>query len=213
MQNVQVSANIHAIEGKVDLVKREMESVHDHINRFKLHFDELFKKPNVPVEFENFKSLVESFIKDTEDKFVSTISAISGIRSCLETAKININSHDTEIKMLRRVLPVIEQKIDDTKEDFSSKIVSISTAFNNKFDDHADKQKKQLEIFSIQAMSAPNSVIESNKQLLDKIEVACIDGANALLKASNIELTVKLLERKIENLTLQVKKAELTQQV
>lgn len=213
MQNVQVSANIHVIEGKVDLVKREMESVHDHINRFKLHFEELFKKPNVPVEFQDFKSLVESFIKDTEDKFVSTISTIAGIRSSLETAKININSHDTEIKMLRRVLPVIDQKIDDTKEHLSSKIVSISTAFNNKFDDHADKQKKQLELFSAQAMSAPNSVIESNKQLLEKIEVACIDGANALLKSSNIEMSVKLIERKLENLALQVKKIELSQQL
>lgn len=212
MQNVQVSASIHAIEGKVDLVKREMESVNDYINRFKLHFEELFKKPDVPVEFQSFKSFVESFIKDTQDKYVTTISTISGIRSSLETVKITTNTHDTEISMFRRAFPIIDKKIDDTKEELSSKIVSISSAFNNRFDEHAEKQKKQLEMFGSQAMSAPNSVIESNKQLLDKIEVACIDGANALLKSSNVEMSVKLLERKLENLTLQVKKIELSQQ-
>lgn len=213
MQDVQVSASIHAIEGKVDLVKREMESVHHHINSFKLHFEELFKKPDVPAEFQIFKSSVESFIKDAQDKYISTISTISGIRSSLETAKIAINTHDTEISMFRRAFPIIDQKIDDTKEELSSKIVSISTAFSNRFDEHADKQKKQLIEFSNLAFTAPKAVTESNNALIDKIELACIDGANALLKASNLEMTVKLLERKLENLTLQVKKAELTQQV
>lgn len=212
MADVQVSASIHAIEGKVDLVRREMESVNDYINRFKHQIEELSKKPDVPIEFESFKSLVETFIKDTEDRHSCTLSTIKGIRSTLETVKITVANQDNEIRMLRHSMPILDQKIEGAKEELSSKIVSISTAFANRFDIHADHQKKQLETFSTHAMSAPNSVIESNRKLVEKIELACIDGANALLKASNIELTVKLLERKLENLTLQVKKTELSQQ-
>lgn len=212
MQDVQVSASIHAIEGKVDLVKREMESVNTHINRFKLQIEELSKKPDVPAEFESIKSSIDSFIKGTQDRHVSTMCTISDIKSTLQTAKITIANQDNEIRMLRQSVPMLDEKIETTKQDLSSKIVSISTAFSNRFDAHADQQKKQLDVFGAQAMAAPKSVMESNNSILEKLEVATLDASNSMMKVNNLELSMKVWERKLENLTIQVKKLELSQQ-
>ena len=212
MQDIQVSASIHSIESKVDLVKREMESVNAHINLFKRHFEELFKKPDVPAEFLAFKLMIDAFIKYTQDNHVSTMSTISGIKSTLQTTKITIANQDNEIRMLRQSVPMLDQKIDDTKSDLSTKIVSISTAFSNKFDAHADKQKKQLEEFSTYALSAPKSVLETNKSISDKIDIALLESSNAIAKMCNIEQTLKMLDRKLEGLSIQVKKVELAQQ-
>jgi len=213
MQDVQVTSSIHSIESRIDLVKREMESINAHINLFKRHFEELFKKPDVPGEFLAFKLMVDAFIKCTQDNHISTISTISEIKSTLQTNKITILNQENEIRMLRQSFPMLDQKIDDTKSDLSTKIVSISTAFSNKFEAHADKQKKQLEEFSSFALSAPKSVMETNKSISDKIDIALLESSNAIAKMCNIEQTLKMLDRKLEGLAIQVKKVELAQQV
>ena len=58
------------------------------------------------------------------------------------------------IGQVQCTIPAIQQQITDANDLVSQKIVSISTAFSNKFDAHADRQKKQLEDFSAQALTA-----------------------------------------------------------
>lgn len=212
MIDVQVTASMHAIEAKVNLFRKEMESVNTHINFFKTQIDQLYQKPDVPAEFREFKCKMDTFIQESSQRNDSSKTLVDGIRRTLETIKHAVSHHENEIRMLRDSMPIMAKQIAESKDELSQKIVSISTAFTNRFDIHTEHQKKQLETFSAQAMKAPNSVIDSNSKLVQKMEISCIDAANALLKASNIELSVKLLERKLENLTLQVKKAELSQQ-
>ena len=211
MKDVQVAASINAIEAKIDSFRVEMESVNSNINFFKNQIQELYKKPDVPSEFAEFKSVADSFIKDLFSKNISVNSSISGIKISIETIKSMLEQHDLKIRFNETANRILDDEISDVKEELSQKIVSISTVFSNRFDDHVEKQKKQVEFIGAQALAAPKSILESNNSLIDKIELSRLDGSNAILKASNLELAVKLLERKLENLTLQVKKIELTQ--
>jgi len=212
MNDAQVHASIHAVESIVASFRREMESVNEHINFFKRQIDELYKKPDVPAEFAAFKTVTENFVKDINDKNSTSKLLIDGIRSVIESLKNTTSVHTNELRQLRDSLPIMEKQITETKDVLSQKIVSISTAFTSRFDEHAEKQKKQLETFSNHALTAPKSVIESNQTIIEQLEVATLDSSNAILKTNNMELTLKLLERKLENLTIQVKKIELTQQ-
>ena len=211
MKDVQVSASIHAIECKVDSFRYEIESVNHFVNIFKTQIDELYSKPNVPQEFAEFRRTTESFFKEVKDKFSTNKLLVDDIRSVLETLKGVVGFQDLTISQIRESIPVLQQQITDTKDTLSQKIVSINTAFSNRFDDHAVKQKSQLETLKEQAFSAPKSIVESNTTLLDKLEIARMDGSNAMLKVNNLDLSVKMLERKLEKLEMQIKKVELTQ--
>jgi hypothetical protein len=213
MQDLQVTASIHAIESKVDFFRQEIESVNHFVNLFKRQIDELYSKPNVPVEFAGFRKTTEDFFKEVNDKFCANKLLVDGIRSVLDTLKSVVTHHDLMIGQVQCTIPAIQQQITDANDLVSQKIVSISTAFSNKFDAHADRQKKQLEDFSAQALTAPKSVIETNKSIADKIDIALLESSNAIAKMCNLEQTLKMLDRKLDALAIQVKKVELAQQV
>lgn len=212
MQDVRVTASIHAIESRVDSFRREVDSINHYINVFKTQIDELYSKPNVPVEFAEFRRTAESFFKEVSDKFSTNKLLVDGIRGVLEMLKSAVSHHDILINQVRDTIPFIEQRITDTSDTLSQKIVSITTAFSNKYDAHADRQKKQLEDFSMQALAAPKSVIETNKSISDKIDIALLESSNAIAKMCNLEQTLKMLDRKLDGLAIQVKKVELAQQ-
>lgn len=46
--------------------------------------------------------------------------------------------------------------------------------------------------------------------MAQKVEIGSLDSSNAMLKTNNLEMQLRLLERKYENLSIQVKKLELT---
>jgi hypothetical protein len=212
MKDVQVVASLHAVESKLEQYKIEYESINHSINVFKTQIQELNKKPDVPEEFKSFRLATESFISDLNQKQVTNKSSIESIKIDVDSLKRALVIHEERIRITSELLPVLEKQTDEVKQEASKKIVDISTSFSGRFNEYAEKQKSQLESFRSEALSAPKSVLESNNRILEKLEVAMLDASNAILKTNNIELAMKLLERKLEHLVLQVKKNELSQQ-
>ena len=60
--------------------------------------------------------------------------------------------------------------------------------------------------------SIPSEASEIKKHLEEKIDVVSLDGSNALLRSSNCEKHLNLIEKKIECIMLLIKKIDLNQQ-
>ena len=71
-----------------------------------------------------------------------------------------------------------------------------------------EKVRSQLSSFQIPQM-ALDSLNALKTELLSKMEGITLDANNALLKASNSSQQIMILEKKMENLALNVKKNEL----
>jgi chromosome segregation ATPase len=211
MKDVQVIASLQNVESKLEQYKSEYESINHSINVFKNQINELHKKPDVPLEFGSFKSTTELLIKELSNNQYSNKLSIDSIKTDITSLRRAIEIHEDRIRTAERHLPILERGVSEAKEALNQKIETVSNGFALRFTEHADKQKSQLESFRAEAFSAPKSVIESNNRILEKLEVATLDASNSMLKVNNFDLNLKLLERKLEQLTLQVKKLELSQ--
>lgn len=70
--------------------------------------------------------------------------------------------------------------------------------------------KMDLQAAKEEILGTPTSNAQVKAQIMQKLEMATLDASNACIKASNIDQQVKLLEKKIESVRLQIKKDELS---
>ncbi len=88
------------------------------------------------------------------------------------------------------------------KTDLSNQLYGVRSSLVNDFDKKLDSLKKELK-------ESPSAASAIKEEILSKFESVSLDGSNAVIKASNSASQVALLEKKIENLYLLIKKYEI----
>lgn len=92
-----------------------------------------------------------------------------------------------------------------TKDD----ILSAMSISNNRMLELKDSLQTQLVAMKQEILGTP-SVLESvRKEIMNKLEIASLDGNNAMMKTGNVAKKVDLLEKKIENVNLILQKNDI----
>ena len=77
-------------------------------------------------------------------------------------------------------------------------------ALRKEFQASLDSLRKDLVV-------SPSDVFQQNNDVMKKLESTALDGSNAMMKVNNIDLHTRILEKRIENLAIQIKRIELSQ--
>jgi len=199
----------------IDLKKISNESLKAHIKPLKEIEEHLKEKIKKTCEAFVTKDALESYKKE----------------NCSEIKKLEIASNNSE-----EIINYVSESYNDLKtlqNNQSCRIDSITQQFKTIITDTIMKSKdletsfnRMVEIVSTYATKddiassvktlrndlegTPSSLEATKAEIIKKFEIASLDASNSVLKANNCVKQIELIERKIENLALLVKKYELS---
>lgn len=122
--------------------------------------------------------------------------ARSEIEECVETSNFN-----EKISHLHDCIKRLHTEKDSMRKEFNGLIDRLKLDFDNKL----KAQKEEI-------LAIPSDVPNLRKVMDQKIELVELNGQNAVLRSSNNEKQIMLVERKIDNIYQLIKKLELTNQ-
>lgn len=117
----------------------------------------------------------------------------SEIEGCVETSTFN-----EKISHLHDCIKKLHSEKDSMRKEFNGLIDRLKSDFENRL----KAQKEEI-------LAMPSEVPNLRKLMDQKIELVELNGQNAVLRSSNNEKQIMLVERKIENLYQLIKKFDL----
>ena len=90
--------------------------------------------------------------------------------------------------------------------------VSLSKEMHSNIQAQDNTHDKNLKALKQEILSTPSGIPELKKSLDQKLDIAELNGQNAILRSSNNERHILLLEKKIENIYQLIKKLDLDKQ-
>jgi hypothetical protein len=106
---------------------------------------------------------------------------------------------------------LISQRIDVQKDEVKKDQDYLHKSFSEFFANYRKEINTRLNGFATQLQQVPQSIVDKNDKLLKEHEIVLADNRNMLSKIENMELNIKILDRKIEGFGIQVKKLQLNQ--
>jgi len=176
----------------------ELKSIAKNINQFKLHFDELFKKADMPVEFHDLKSKFEDHLKKFKSFEESVVGRFSSLLTIISGFNQSILNHIKSHEPYEGRFSSLETEVQQLKDMFSKKqsllqdevLKQIST-FTVSYNSHLENLKKEF-------IDHPKSISDSNKELTKRFEQTSLDCTNAIKRCRNTDALQQMLERKIK---------------
>lgn len=178
---LSISNAVNSIN-EATISKKEFYSCHDHSNQ----------------------KIIDCQVKTQQhsDKFEATNNALSDLKNKLAEKQ--------------QYFDAIFQDINALKTNFSDMDIFLSSFTNSNMEKQLSfenlikqfVQKKCDEIVAKIPLAAPPQK-DVSQEILHKLDLVSLDGSNAVLKANNSEKKIMVLEKKIENLSLELKKIEL----
>jgi len=101
------------------------------------------------------------------------------------------------------------QSIGVLESNLKRDITHVSDAQDVSFKIFMQDCEKKLADWKVEILGTPTANLKVKEELEQKMQMAQLDGSNAVIKVNNVEQQIKLLEKKLENLQLQVKRNEL----
>lgn len=204
---------LHELKIKSENFKIEIESINHKINEYKKLIDSCLSIRNEILDFHSFKKnyneeskefigqVAALFVqnKTVSDKQINTENTINGLRESTEKFKASLEKIFAEIEAVKKGLASVNYQ--DQLSHMKSNLEMFKQEINSK-----------VSSIAADLVVPPKQIIASNEDVLKKLEMAQLDGSNAILKANNMDLQIKILERRIENILQQVKKLELVAQ-
>lgn len=212
--------------------KREYESIQKEKTEedFKFNFNYRLQQFQFAIEALNEK-LGDSIAKQSSDIKSSEIERQNFQEKCLskiQEFRIELNNFYIDLNAFQEVVKDSQKKADSfiSRSDFEQKIshfnqyikiiyeekVAMRREFNNllervrsDFDIKLNTQKEEI-------LAAPSELPDLKQSINQKIELVELNGQNAVLRSSNNEKHIMLVERKIENIYQLIKKIDISMQ-
>lgn len=173
-----------AINSLNDIVvdKTQIEEIMKHV------FDEIDK---VSLEKQPLKADIER----TKLEHYKLANAVTALQEVPQKQNTLINTVSNDLQTLRKATADRADAI-QTSVDASLKVFML-------------EHEKKLLAMKEEILGTPSSNAKVKEDLEQKLQMVALDGSNAVIKANNVDAQIKLLEKKLENLSLQVKRNEL----
>jgi len=205
------------VQTKEDLFKKETR---DALSSVQVYVDMVNKSMNdLRQDMEMQKNSISYLLEQLHQKIDALdLKTQKGIGDCLDyTQKVTSQQYDTISQMqlqlsgrnvLQNDVTSIKQKMDELNQE----MIRFKSEIREYISQSIDQIEKKNLQFIQEVKSIPSEASEIKKQLEEKIDVISLDGSNALLRSSNCEKHLNLIEKKIECIMLLIKKIDLTQQ-
>ena len=205
------------VQTKEDLFKKETR---DALSSVQVYVDMVNKSMNdLRQDMEMQKNSISYLLEQLHQKIDALdLKTQKGIGDCLDyTQKVTSQQYDTISQMqlqlsgrnvLQNDITSIKQKMDELNQE----MIRFKSEIREYISQSIDQIEKKNLQFIQEVKSIPSEASEIKKQLEEKIDVISLDGSNALLRSSNCEKHLNLIEKKIECIMLLIKKIDLTQQ-
>lgn len=211
-----VSQNSDLIFKKYDLlmedIRRCIDAINIRLNKISDEHDELRQKPNIPNEYQEFKYFLNEKMKVVLESIESFSIQLKDVKAQLvqevsrnEKERLEENSNRIKIKELI-------DSIDSQNKELNKKINGLGDSISQVALSVKDHANKGIEKLKQEISVSPSSILETNNDILRKIEECKMDCSNAMLKLSNFETQFNLFQRKLDNLDIRIKKCELEKQ-
>lgn len=115
-----------------------------------------------------------------------------------------LNSQNPEV-IHQKFQSALEAHKNATKDD----ILSSMSVSNNRMLDLKESLQTALLQMKQEIMGTPSALETVRKEIMTKLEMACMDGNNAMIKAGNVAKKIDLLEKKLENVNLILQKNDI----
>ena len=205
------------VQTKEDLFKKETR---DALSSVQVYVDMVNKSMNdLRQDMEMQKNSISYLLEQLHQKIDALdLKTQKGIGDCLDyTQKVTSQQYDTISQMqlqlsgrnvLQNDITSIKQKMDELNQE----MIRFKSEIREYISQSIDQIEKKNLQFIQEVKSIPSEASEIKKQLEEKIDVISLDGSNALLRSSNCEKHLNLIEKKIECIMLLIKKIDLNQQ-
>lgn len=208
----EFGAKLKSFQDKFDQLFKEINYINENVNVFKRLISEISDK------YQDVEAL-----KPLNHKFESSVQAYQVLHDSLKSQKdilkIEIDSISQKLNKVNDVTEDHQKRLENLENNFitlkssqENKISFLQDHFNASL--NALKKEIQNSLLKMQTdlTVSPASVYEQNNNLVRKLESASLDGTNAMLKVNNMDLAIRIVEKKIENLSILIKKLELQAQ-
>jgi len=196
-----LKSSVNDIVSRVDGIRLDLNKKIDE------NFDSSVLKSDLEFLGNNFER------KSTEIKNTvqSILSASQGFDSKIKSFEFNMGNLNNKVNELIISIQknysdifLIQSTFKDFESSLDKKIQSQVSIVNQNIDTKISIAKKDFQV-------APETLSGLRDELLKKLEAVALDGSNAVLKSNNSSQQILVLEKKIENIFLLLKKHELTQ--
>ncbi len=160
-------------------------------------------------EFEEQNNFVESKLKSIQSSFSNIHNELERLDN---QVVLNLNKNtefSVESKSTKDFIEQVQEKIrnlhslnNTLKQDFYNSLIVYTNSIN-------EDVSKRFSNFKIELKESPDSSNSIKSEIISKLDSVALDGSNALLKASNSAQQISILEKKIENIYLLLKKFEI----
>lgn len=188
-------------------------TIQDDISHFKEGLYDCKSKIRNIIESSVQKSSIDQLqkeqksLKSMSDKVIDRLIDMS---DSLKDYNLNFEEYKklNSIETFQEQIDNIEFSLKDTSNNISNKIKNCVTLDTlSKF--YSSKVEPELISIKDQLINQP-SLESLQKNMMEKIEKISLDASNSVLKANNCSKQIEIVERKIENISLLVKKIELS---
>lgn len=216
-----ISTQMSSLDPKIDAISASVEmqarQTHDqinetkaNINNIKQNFQEVFSSVSKKTELEILRDYVEknhaAFFAALDNAKTLSIDAnfnIASINDRIDNIKYNIAETVKKVTANSDQITAMLNAFEAFKQYSSSQLVSESAKSRKEFDE-------KMTILKNEVTGSPSSLESLKSELVKKMEGIALDGSNAILKANNSAAQISILEKKIENIYLLLKKLELS---
>lgn len=225
---IDLATKNNNLENKSDSFKKEISSIRDLISSIEQKIDASESKKTIEwtASLESIKKQFSQYVPVNSLKVLSEVHEANQASVAAELSKMKQKLVELDEKFLANGNAYLGIKAD--QDDLRKQISELGAFFERKFHSLQDRIKDLENGFAAQFASlrewvkgsiekkASESWINTDtfdtfqKDLGHKLDIVQLDSSNAILKSSNAEKQIGILDRKIENLQILIKK-ELTQ--
>lgn len=197
-----------------DQYRQELVSISEKLNKHTRLIDECLSVRSSVEELRAFHERQNQMNSRGEDLFFDLIEGKKSAVTTVAKLEKQMAELKKENESLRKDLTDALELIKELNKKFlylpfDNQIRELAKGQTN----HIAETRKEMQKIRDDLVVSPAQIISNNSDLLKKLEVAQLDGSNAMSKVSNFELQIRVLEKKIESLGIQLKKIELGQQL
>lgn len=197
-------------------IKRVQDSHDNDISMFGRSLQSLNEKMNqigsVLVDKDQMQKILEHVLSQIE----GVANSKQPIFTEIDKLKLDIYKLGEAIRQIQEFPQRINEKIHQIGQDLigiqhdsEASIVTLEDRLNLSYKAFLKDCEMKLLEWKKEILGTPSSNMKVKEELEQKMQMAQLDGANAIIKCKNAEQQIKLLEKKIENLQAQIKRNEL----
>lgn len=203
-QGFQISLE-HSRETQIANAKFSERSLNELENR-------LIAYCNGKMDVKDFKDFKEEYYRDYAlnlEDINKVRAAVVDCKSCLTDLNQVIKDAKTVINEQGKGITGIKLWLNGLEEKLSSAMSDKMQDFTSKQSDAYDGLRKEVAANKQELLGTPSSNASIERRIMNRLEMATLDGNNAVAMSKNHEEKIKILEKKLEALNAQLTKYEI----